>query len=152
MILNCFLPVCNMNKFNLQTMYIFYYVYYRIHIHSKLLIQEVAFTCKVLLRWMKQNTQNPYRIINIHSNGSQKNRKPIQRFPGQTNRLDTSQTPLPRNNSPTPCNRWYNGSGHPLVSSRCEHRVIMLTPVCKNYNCSATRIVVTFRNGCVYMQ
>lgn len=75
-----------------------------IHINSKLLIQEVAFTCKVLLRRMKQKTQNPYKIINIHSNGSQK-RKPIQRFPGQTNRLDTSQTPLPGNNSPTPCNR-----------------------------------------------
>lgn len=43
-----------------------------IHINSKLLIQEVAFTCKVLLRRMKQKTQNPYKIINIHSNGSQK--------------------------------------------------------------------------------
>lgn len=122
-----------------------------IHINSILLIQEVAFTCKVLLRRMKQKTQNPYKIINIHSNGSQKNANQYSAF--QDRPIDWTLLrhhfqgiTVPRRVIDD------NGSGHPLVSSRCEHRVIMLTPVCKYYNCSATRIVVTLRNGCVYMQ
>lgn len=37
-----------------------------------------------------------------------------------------------------------NGSGHHLVSSRCKHRVIMLTPVYKYCNRGAIRIVVLY--------
>lgn len=37
-----------------------------------------------------------------------------------------------------------NGSGHPLVSSRCKHRVIMLTHVYKFYNRGAISIVVIY--------